>query len=246
MTTKLSFDDTVARDSFRGTMRSDRRGARHAAEHSALRSDGTYPLIATFARHIHTRVASSTHELEAAAELVRRRYKWRGYAPRTRPNSEAGELTIVTTERDTPAGTLTVRPDGPHGLEADSGFRRELDALRSFGHTLGEVTRLALEAEAESKAVLASLFYACHWVTHHHFAATMLVVEVNPRHAPFYRRILGFKVASGQRLCERVGAPGVLLQAPIEVIGERTAAFRDRVLAHVLALNPMLRGALTA
>jgi hypothetical protein len=207
-------------------------------ETPAQDEEGKYPLISTFARHIHTRVATTVHELEAAAELVRRRYAWRGYSPRTEPRSETGELTIVTSARETPAGTLTLRPDGALGLEADCGFRRELDALRRLGHRLGEVTRLALEAEADSKAILASLFCVGHWIFRFHHGVSHVVIEVNPRHVPFYRRALGFVVTSGERICERVGAPGVLLLAPIDVIGQRAASFRERTMPTSPDISP--------
>lgn len=187
---------------------------------------------------LQTRVATSIHELEAAADLVRRRYAWRGYDCHSVSGGHSGELTLVTSDKGTAAGTLTLRPDGPSGLHADSGFRRELDAARRLGHRLGEVTRLALESEADSKAVLASLFYVGHWIFHFHHGVTSVIVEVNPRHAPFYQRALGFALASGERICERVGAPGVLLQAPIDVIGHRAAAFREKVLRRATETVP--------
>jgi hypothetical protein len=202
---------------------------------------GDYPLISRFARDVHTRVATTVEQLEAAAELVRRRYAWRGYECDTEARNEAGELTLMTSEQDAPAGTLTLRPDGPRGLRADSGFRRELEGLRRLGR-LGEVTRLALETEADSKAVLASLFCVGHWIFRFHHGVTHVVIEVNPRHVPFYRRALGFAVASKERICERVGAPGVLLAASIHVIGQRTAAFSARAAQASGAEAPVVLG----
>jgi hypothetical protein len=202
------------------------------APRSGTREAVTHPLITTFFNHVHTRVATTLHELEAAAELVRRRYSWRGYDC-AHIGGETDELTLMTSDRDKPAGTLTLRPDGEIGLQADVGFRRELDAARRQGHRLGEVTRLAVEAESDSKAVLASLFYVGQWIFRFHNGVTRVVIEVNPRHVVFYRRALGFALASGERTCERVGAPAVLLSAPIDVISQRAAAFRDRVLTSV-------------
>lgn len=188
---------------------------------------------------VQTRVATSIHELEAAADLVRRRYAWRGYGCQSVSRGHGDELTLVTSDTGAPTGTMTLRPDGPDGLQADSCFARELNEARQVGCRLGEVTSLALESEADSKAVLASLFYVGHWIFRFHHGVTDVVIEVNPRHAPFYQRALGFAVASGERICERVGAPGVLLQAPIEVIGQRAAAFREKVLKRVSEAAPV-------
>jgi len=200
-------------------------------------SDGIYPFLSTAIHGIHTRVATALHELEAAADLVRRRYAWRGYEVKEiatpehdSPSARPTELTLVTGGGSAPVGTITLRSDGPDGLQADSCYRRELDAARAKGQRVGEVTRLALESEVDSKPVLASMFYVAQWLLQFHHEVTNVFVEVNPRHAPFYRRTLGFVVAARERFCERVGAPGVLLQVPIDVLGHRVGAFRNRVL----------------
>jgi hypothetical protein len=44
---------------------------------------------------------------------------------------------------------------------------------------------------------------------------------VNPRHVRFYRRVFGFAVAAAERVCERVGAPSVLLRLDLECFGRR-------------------------
>lgn len=38
------------------------------------------------------------------------------------------------------------------------------------------------------------------------------MIEVNPRHVEFYRRMLGFEMFGAERLCNRVNAPAVLLR----------------------------------
>ena len=52
---------------------------------------------------------------------------------------------------------------------------------------------------------------------------TDVFIEVNPRHVAFYSRALGFVVAAGERICERVRAPSVLLRAELDVLEERLA-----------------------
>jgi len=198
-----------------------------------------YPFLSTAIHGIQTRVATALHELEAAADLVRRRYAWRGYEVKEHsPSVRPTELTLITGGAGAPVGTITLRSDGLDGLQADSCYRAEVDAARAKGQRVGEVTRLALESEVDSKPVLASMFFVAQWLLQFHHELTNVFVEVNPRHALFYRRTLGFVVAASERFCERVGAPGVLLQVPIDVLGHRVGAFRDRVLGGVADAAP--------
>ena len=46
----------------------------------------------------------------------------------------------------------------------------------------------------------------------------MLLIEVNPRHVPFYRRALGFEPIGPERTNRKVNAPAVLLCASFESI----------------------------
>ena len=51
--------------------------------------------------------------------------------------------------------------------------------------------------------------------------ATDLFIEVNPRHAAFYRRKLGFSVVGGEKICRRVNAPAILLHQELRSICEQ-------------------------
>ena len=46
-------------------------------------------------------------------------------------------------------------------------------------------------------------------------------IEVNPRHVSFYTRVLGFVVAAGEKVCERVCAPSVLLRLELDALEDR-------------------------
>jgi hypothetical protein len=50
-----------------------------------------------------------------------------------------------------------------------------------------------------------------------------IVIEVNPRHVAYYKRMLGFTQAGAQRMCERVSAPAVLLHLPCSYAAEQIA-----------------------
>jgi len=145
-------------------------------------------------------------------ELIQRRYAQRGYVTKgLTPDSDA-LTTFSLGLADTMAGTLSVRFDGPRGLSADEVFGAELDELRLNGRSICEFTRLAMEElEQPSKDALARLFQTAFVYAHYRRGAELLVIEVNPRHVVFYRRMLGFKVIGETRFNERVRAPAVLM-----------------------------------
>ena len=51
------------------------------------------------------------------------------------------------------------------------------------------------------------------------------VIEVNPRHAVFYKRMLGFTKLGEERQCPRVNAPAILLRLTCEYVAENTAKY---------------------
>ena len=60
------------------------------------------------------------------------------------------------------------------------------------------------------------MFHVAYMYVRRLHGCTDLLAEVNPRHASFYRRLLGFQQAGAERMCERVQAPAVLLWLPLE------------------------------
>ena len=68
---------------------------------------------------------------------------------------------------------------------------------------------------------LDALGQSAYLVTRVIHALTDVVIEVNPRHVRFYRRVFGFVVAGAGRLCTRVGAPSVLMQLDLEQFARR-------------------------
>jgi N-acyl amino acid synthase FeeM len=181
------------------------------------------------ARELNATIASSREELRAAGELVMRRYAWRGYmvdarmlnhpAPGEARNSP---ITLIASDAagDT-VGTLTLGLDGPEGLLVDDVYGIELDAIRAAGRRICELTRLAVDKGVDSRTVLAALFSLAFLVTRVLHRATDVFIEVNPRHVAFYERALGFVVAAGERVCERVKAPSVLLRLELEKLEAR-------------------------
>lgn len=158
------------------------------------------------------RTADSAQHRSAARSLVGQRYAQRGY--QFSSSLAAGDpevLTLSAVAEHRVLGTLGMRFAARGGLNADQVFPDEMRALRELEPELCEFTQLALDTEVPSKQVLAALFHTAYLHAHRIRGAQMAVIEVNPRHVPYYRRMLGFKVCGEARMNHRVHAPAVLM-----------------------------------
>jgi hypothetical protein len=167
--------------------------------------------IAVDRQQFKIRLAHSNDRVDKASILVQRMYSWRGYKAgeiKTDPN----RVTLLAYEQDTIVGTITVGFDSPEGLTVDDMYKTEVDQLRSQGRKVAEVTKLAVDENIRSKRVLAGLFHIGYVYSRYIHHCTDYVIEVNPRHALFYKRMLGFKLIGEEKNCARVNAPAVLLR----------------------------------
>lgn len=172
-----------------------------------------------------TWIAVRQDQVLAAEDLVRRRYSWRGYRVSLEDMSPATQhgpsITLLAENKGQLIGTLTVRPDSPDGLLAEETYADEIARMRREGHRVGELVKLAVEEGADWKHALDSLVQSAYVITRVVHALTDVVIEVNPRHVRFYQRVFGFVVGAAERVCERAGAPAVLLRLDLEQFGKR-------------------------
>ena len=169
---------------------------------------------------IRVTVAESAHDLASARDLVRSRYSWRGYdvdaIGAAKMAKRSNEVTFVAHADDSLLGTLTLRLDGPQGLMAESTHEGVIQNIRTQGGRVCELTRLAVVENPHSKLVLASLFGITHALALTVHQISDAFIEVNPRHVKFYSKLLGFVATAGERFCERVQAPSVLLRLELK------------------------------
>jgi hypothetical protein len=163
------------------------------------------------------RVAKREGFRRAAGTLVERRYSGRGYDTPVQ-KQDRYLFTFVAYDEGNLVGTVGIRLDSERGLGADDLYKDELEVLRESGCKLCEFTRLAVDVTAVSKSVLAGLFHTAYLYAGAVHGCTFMVIEVNPRHVPFYRRALGFEPIGPQRTNRKVNAPAVLLCASFEAI----------------------------
>lgn len=179
-----------------------------------------------------------------ASRLVNDRYLERGY--RREQADDAIELNVMTlsaigADGDT-LGTLGIRFDVAQGLSADDAFADEMALLRGpKRREVCEFTQLALDNQAASKPVLAALFHAAYLYAYKVQGIGLLVIEVNPRHVPYYRRMLDFKVCSGVKTNAQVNAPAVLLSLELAHAEQQIARYggQPAMVSEVRSLYPL-------
>ncbi len=198
----------------------------------------TGELIEGFAIH----AARDPHHRRSARALAAWRYAQRGYqCSEPSPEIERHLLTLRAESDHRTVGTMGIRCDSEHGLNADLVFAEEVAAMRAAGRSLCEFTQLAVDStEKDSKHVLAALFHTAYIHAHYITGARWLVIEVNPRHVAYYRRMLGFKVSAEERPNPRVQAPAVLMTLDFDFVEEQVERFggRPEMISQTRALYP--------
>lgn len=215
---------------FDAVVRDHRRGAGWIPDlHYEGRASGSGSLkrlsaSAPSSRCVHRRVdgriyrfacADEPFEMASAARLVSRRYAWRGYNVEDSLGHmrSTNELTLVASCAGEVHGTLTVRLDDRRSsLLSEALYPDEIGRLRARGARLCEFGRLAFEANLDTLEILGPLFHLGLIYTRGMNRCTDAVVEVNPRHAGFYRHLFGFETLGEERTCQRVAAPAVLMR----------------------------------
>ena len=170
------------------------------------------------------RMVNSEGRREAASLLIRKRYAWRGYSIDPFSGNEPNRIILVADTEGKTVATMTLCLDGDIGLPADENFHDKLDELRLHGRRLSEPSRLAIEDNVP-KRVFASLIHISYIYARNIFGFTDWVIEVNPRHVPFYKKMLGFQQLGEKRTCTRVDAPAVLLRLKLEYMAEQIDKF---------------------
>lgn len=166
------------------------------------------------------RLAHSDERMNTASMLVQRKYAGRGYA--TKGFQKTPErITLMAFQDDKVIGTLTLGLDSPKGLLVEDLYKTEISTLRQGGRKVCELTKLAVDQTHGSKHVLASLFHIAYIYGRVIQGYTDVVIEVNPRHVAFYKRLLGFAEFGSERMCSRVNAPAVLLRLELDHVDQQ-------------------------
>lgn len=183
-------------------------------------ADVTYPEGQIEQQVFKIRLAHSDERVNTASMLVQRKYAGRGYAAKGFQKAPE-RITLMAFQDDKVIGTLTLGLDSPKGLLVEDLYKTEIDILRQAGRKVCELTKLAVDQTHGSKHVLASLFHIAYIYGRVIQGYTDVVIEVNPRHVAFYKRLLGFAEFGSERMCSRVNAPAVLLRLELDHVDQQ-------------------------
>lgn len=192
-------------------------------------ASGGQPLHAIDQQLFHIRLANSAGQREAASVLLQKMYGWRGYEVDPNAPHEPNRITLAADSQGDTVGTMSLCLDDPAiGLPADENFGDILSSLRAQGRRLCEPARLAIDRNVNMR-VFAALIHISYVYAHRLHGCTDYVIEVNPRHVRFYKRMLGFGDAAAERHCSRVGAPAVLLRLDLSHMTEQIRLYGGRM-----------------
>jgi hypothetical protein len=153
------------------------------------------------ARRVEVKVAATRDELEQAFRLLAHKYQARGYeVPGPKPfrftpyHVLPGTTTFVARHDAAVVATLSLVPDTPIlGLPLEGVYGPEVARLRREGRRVGELTCLAGQdlSPVEFLRVFTALLRLAlqHHVRH---GGDSWVITIHPRHATYYRKVLGF------------------------------------------------------
>ena len=164
------------------------------------------------------RIAHNEDRRKSASMLVEKMYSWRGYESDVL-KKDPNNITLVAHQGDKIVGTVTLGLDSPTGIAVDELYKAEVDKLRVKGSKVAELTKLAVDEGVGSKFILAALFHIAFIYAFHIHKYSDFVIEVNPRHVLFYKRMLGFEQI--EQMCARVGAPAILLHRDLDYIDRK-------------------------
>lgn len=178
----------------------------------------------TVLQNFKIRIATSDDRQQSANLLIEKMYSSKGYG-RHAVQKDPYRITLAAYQAEHVVGTLTLGFDSPEGLAADRMYHAEVDALRQQGCRICEITKFAVDRKVQSKRVLATLFHLTQIYGHHLHHATDFLIEVTPRHAAFYKRMLGFSQYGEEKLNSRVNVVGVLLRVETAYCDEQVRRY---------------------
>lgn len=185
--------------------------------------------IASAPQEFKIRLATNDNRRDSASLLINKMYSWRGYDTAHAVDAVPNRITLVAVANETLMGTLTLGFDSEVGLLTDAMYKDEIDRMRKENRIICELTRLAVDQSIRSKKLLASLFHIAYIYGHNIHKSTDFVIEINPRHALFYKKMLGFEQWGAEKMCARVNAPAVLLRLDLAYAEHNIAQFGGTV-----------------
>ncbi|PCJ59952.1 MAG: hypothetical protein COA79_09100 [Planctomycetota bacterium] len=129
-------------------------------------------------------------------------------------------VTFIAKENNVLVGAITVVFNSEMGLPANDLYADEINEFITEGHKVAEIISLGIQKRARyAQKILIKLFNFAYLAARGLHSVTDLIITVNPKHEPFYKRKLLFDMLGGNKCYEKVGgAEAVLLKLDLKKI----------------------------
>lgn len=126
-------------------------------------------------------------------------------------------LLIYRHDSDNLCGSLTLGLDSSLGLASDKLYKEDADLLRSTNRRVCEIATLSMSQENVGKDIFAALLHLFFIYSHKIYRATDVLMLVEPHHAKFFCRSLGFEPFGSEKLLTtiEIGQPK---QIPVQLL----------------------------
>ena len=172
------------------------------------------------------KLANDYESLKKVFELAYEVYSEKGYAQNhttkmeTSPfDSQSNSLILLAeNEKNEAVGSITLYIDSECNLPADNVFHNELSELRKQRIKFAEVSRFVIRQDYQyQKEILARFMNLSYIYCDRVMNCDEAIIEVNPRHSDYYRKLLGFERFGDIKECPRVNnAPAILLRCSMK------------------------------
>lgn len=205
-----------------------------------LQQGGRRPLVSQASDDLVMQVSETMEERIAAFQLVHRVYRRAGLTADNAMQMRVIQHHLVDTTDVLVAQragevtfTLTLVRDGFHGLPAQSLFAEQIEAMRSKGLSLAEVSCVASSCDDENKKERFETLVKMISLTiqaARRRGVDRLLLAVHPRHAKVYQRLFGCVPCSGVEQYAAVqGRPAVLCMHDFAELDQRRYPLYDHI-----------------
>lgn len=186
------------------------------------------------------RLVNSYEQRIKANKLIRDRYASKGYITNNSiiPHQNLHQISFEASNDHQVFGTITLTIDSSKGLLADNLYADEINNFRNKNKTVCELSKFASYTKHGSKEIFATLFHLAYIYAYILHNVSDAVIEINPRHVFFYKRMLGFRQIGIERICERVNAPAVLLHLDLDYMSEQISSLSQQDPANSRTIYP--------
>lgn len=176
------------------------------------------------------KIANTLEERDAVFRLAYQVYLDKGYVIKntnewlvnTYDQNHSTTIFLVKDRAGAIVASATLVFNDESILPTESIYKKEIKELSNSGSKIVEVSRLIINPDfRNSKEILVLLFNYMFIYGFHVKQFDTTIIQVNPRHKDYYRKLLNFKEIGGEKYCPIVqNAPAILLGLPLSLYYE--------------------------